>query len=244
MHLKLRIVTRIHKDTDLHVATITCYFFHAETHTNSFHERPVTTDAGKARKASCENALNSLLLTCSTPPVVLMPHSSHTASQASLLLLFPPLSEQNGLMEGNRLFLHQSRVPSHYYYFFKYHYITSYSDSSPPCYSSTHHPTSATPPPSVPLCLNSNGPGEQTKKGLCPKRKRCCVTQRGDNVLLVALNLKLLQYVFVCPSPIVCSSSLSPKHIHLLVFHFLSATLVSWIVLHGCKHKQTEVEVS
>lgn len=40
---------------------------------------------------------------------------------------------------------------------------------------------SATPAPSAPLCLNSFGPREQTKKGLCPGRKRWCVTQRGDN---------------------------------------------------------------
>lgn len=34
---------------------------------------------------------------------------------------------------------------------------------------------------SPPLCLNSFGPREQTKKGLCPGRKRWCVSQWGDN---------------------------------------------------------------
>lgn len=45
-----------------------------------------------------------------------------------------------------------------------------------PLCSATHSPLH-----SRPLCLNLFGPREQTKKGLCPGRKRWCVTQWGDN---------------------------------------------------------------
>lgn len=42
---------------------------------------------------------------------------------------------------------------------------------------SNYPPLCCSPSLSAPLCLNSFGPREQTKKGLCPGRKRWCVTQ-------------------------------------------------------------------
>lgn len=66
-------------------------------------------------------------------------------------------------------------------------------------------PTHALPHP-APLCLNSFGPREQTKKGLCPERKRWCVTRRGDNV-----SAGSAQSSAPCPSPRVC---LPPINFH------------------------------
>lgn len=59
-------------------------------------------------------------------------------------------------------------------------------DSSPLCDPHIH------PHRSPPLCLNSFGPREQTKNGLCPGGRDGVSLSEGTGLLLVALNLKLL----------------------------------------------------
>lgn len=57
-HIKQQTVTQIHKHMDTHVGAHACMnssSMQTHTHTNSFHGLPVTTDAGKACKACCEN---------------------------------------------------------------------------------------------------------------------------------------------------------------------------------------------
>lgn len=61
--------------------------------------------------------------------------------------------------------------------------------------------SSPQPTPSSTLCLNSFGPREQTKKGLCPGRKRWCVTLRGDNASAGSTQSQALSLSFsVCLS--------------------------------------------
>lgn len=151
-------------------------------HTNSFHGPPVNTHAGK-------ESVQSLLWKY---PLILSFSHKHSPH-----LLYSPLTHTHSSYTTSTFFgatflFSQTGLPS-----VRPKSLSSLHLSWSVCASRClcHllllplHPKiplrSVTPPnnPSspLPLCLNSFGPREQTKKGLCPGRKRWCVTQRGDN---------------------------------------------------------------
>lgn len=109
----------------------------------------------------------------------------------------PSLSKQAASCQPKRVSLHQFLCPAILFFCPS---VPPSKDSSPLCI----------PPPShrpAPLCLNSFGPREQTKKGLCPRRKRWCVTRGGDNASLAPS----LSRLCVSDKPIVNSLSLRPR---------------------------------
>lgn len=134
---------------------------------------------GKRAKPAVKIPLDSLFLTQTLPPSLVLPPHTHTHHILPPLFLEQPFSfpKQACLLSGQRVSL-----PS---IFLDQSVQVAVSAISYFCPSIQRFPSGLWPPnnPSspLPLCLNSFGPREQTKKGLCPGRKRWCVTQRGDN---------------------------------------------------------------
>lgn len=139
-----------------------------------------------ARNHRCRESVQSLVwkyplmlsFSHETPlPSPGLPIHQYTFSTPTHPLAFSAFTELTCILSGKNTlssFSFSTSVFANISYFLRIH-PSIFLSTLQPQYTILH------PTRPAPLSLNSFGLRKQTKKGLCPGRKRWCVTQRGDN---------------------------------------------------------------